>query len=142
MHINEGNHYIVNSDHALQSFINHITEMYKKERYVVFKWEKGKQRSLKQNSALHVWAQLMANALNDAGLSMEVILSHKTSIDWTMYGVKEHIWKPAQEAMTGNESTSTAEKVDYIKVYEVLNRHFSENHGIHVPWPVRETGNN
>lgn len=141
MHINEGQHWLVNSEHALKSFIEHITAEYKKEKYLVIKWEKGKQRSLKQNSALHVWCNQMAEALNDAGMSMEKVLSHKASIDWTMHGVKEHLWRPVQESMTGKDSTTQAEKIEYVKVYEVLNRHFGEKHGIHVPWPVNEPRN-
>jgi len=138
MHINEGQHWIINSDHALKSFVEHITSEYHREKYLVLKWEKGKQRSMKQNSALHTWCRLLAEALNDAGWSMEKVLTKKASIDWTMYGVKEHLWKPVQESMTGESSTTKPEKVDYIKIYEVLNKHLSEKLGVHVPWPVRE----
>jgi hypothetical protein len=74
-------------------------------------------------------------------MSMEKVLAHKASIDWTMHGVKEHLWRPVQESMTGKDSTTQAEKVEYVKVYEVLNRHFGEKHGIHVPWPVNELRN-
>ena len=43
--------------------------------------------------------------------------------------------------MTGKDSTAEAEKVDYVKVYETLNRHFGDKMGIHVPWPVNEKSN-
>lgn len=138
MQINEGQHWIVNSDKALQDFKNHLDELYAKDKYLVLKWATGKQRSLKQNSALHVWCGLMAEELNSSGYSMEKVLAHKASIDWTMHGVKEHLWKPVQESMTGEDSTASAQKIDYMKVYEVLNRHFGEKMGVHVPWPVHE----
>ena len=141
MSINEGQHWIVNSDHAMKMFKEHIEELYAKDKYLVIKWATGKQRSLKQNSALHVWCQLMADELNSAGLGMEKVLEHKASIDWTMAGVKEHLWKPVQEAMTGKDSTTEVGKVDYVKVYETLNRHFGDKMGIHVPWPVNEKSN-
>ena len=83
----------------------------------------------------------MADELNAAGLGMEKVLEHKASIDWTMGGVKEHLWKPVQEAMTGKDSTASVDKLDYVKVYETLNRHFGDKMGIHVPWPTFENSN-
>tara|TARA_R110001632_G_scaffold221221_1_gene351586 strand:- start:1001 stop:1462 length:462 start_codon:yes stop_codon:yes gene_type:complete len=142
MQINEGQHWVVNSEHTMKQFKDHIDALYAKDKYIVIKWATGKQRSLKQNSALHVWCQLMADELNAAGYGMEKVLEHKASIDWTMTGVKEHLWKPVQEAMTGKDSTSKAHKVEYIKVFETLNRHFGDKMGIHVPWPTYDTSNN
>lgn len=141
MSVNEGQHWIVNSDHAMKMFKQHIDELYAKDKYLVIKWSTGKQRSLKQNSALHVWCQLMADELNSAGYDMKKTLAHKASIDWTMGGVKEHLWKPVQEAMTGKGSTASVDKLDYVKVYETLNRHFGDKMGIHVPWPTFENSN-
>ena len=137
MHINEGQHWIINSDHALKSFIEHITAEYQKEKYIVMKWEKGKQRSLKQNSALHVWCSALADTLNEKGLDMRKVIKADVDIPWNKQSVKDYIFKPVLEAMTGAESSADAEKVDYIKVYETLNKHLAEKFGVHVPWPVK-----
>ena len=40
--------------------------------------------------------------------------------------------------MTDEESTAKVNKIDYIKVYETLNKYLGEKFGIHVPWPVHD----
>ena len=38
MSINEGQHWIVNSDHAMKMFKEHMDELYAKDKYLVIKW--------------------------------------------------------------------------------------------------------
>ena len=99
----------------------------------------GKQRTPTQNNALHKFCELLAEALNDAGLDMRVVLKPEIEIPWDKTSAKKHLWKPIQKALTEKESTTDADTTDYSKVYEVLNRHMGEKHGIHVPWPSKET---
>jgi hypothetical protein len=97
----------------------------------------GKQRTARQNNALHIWLGMVAKGLNDQGRDMRKTLKPDIEIPWTKYTAKDHLWRPVQIAVCGQESTVDAEKIDYVKVFEVLNRHFGEKFQLHIPWPVK-----
>ena len=96
-------------------------------------------RTLTQNSALHLYFELLANALNDAGLDMKKVLEVKTGdVPWNKDTIKEVLWRPLQDAMTGEESTTKLSTTEVSEVYEVLNRHTASKLGVSVEWPTRE----
>lgn len=94
-----------------------------------------KQRTSKQSKALHLYCQLLADALNDAGFDMKTILKPTVDIPWTMETVKEFLWRPVQKAYLMKESTTELNTMNPGDVYEILNRHLSEKFGITVEWP-------
>jgi hypothetical protein len=96
------------------------------------------QRTLQQNKALHLYFTQLAEELNDAGLDMRKTLKPEVDIPWTPENVKNHLWRPIQEAQLGKESTTKLSKKDVDKVYETLNRHLGEKLGVHVPFPSDE----
>ena len=96
-------------------------------------------RTTLQNRSLHLFCQQLADALNDAGLDMKKTLKQDIEIPWTMENVKNHLWRPIQEAMTDKESTTALDSSEPSQVYEVLNRHLGEKFKIHVPWPCEES---
>jgi hypothetical protein len=60
-------------------------------------------------------------------------------IPWRKYSVKEFLWRPLQVAMTGKESTTKANKLEYPEISETLTRHFAQKFGVQLPnWPTRE----
>ena len=95
-------------------------------------------RTAQQNKALHKYFALLADALNAAGLDMRATLKPEIDIPWTEYAVKDHLWRPIQDAMLGKESTTKLETPEVSEVYEVLSRHLGQRFGIHVPFPSRE----
>ena len=97
------------------------------------------QRTVKQNASLHLWLRMVADCLNDAGLDMKKTLQPSIDIPWTEETAKNHLWKPVQEAMTGNDSTAEATTTDYDKVCQTITRHLSERfEGLVIPpWPDR-----
>lgn len=97
------------------------------------------QRTLTQNKALHKYFELLAEALNDAGLDMKTVLKPEIDIPWTKESVKKHLWKPIQEAMLDEVSTTKLDTKDPSKVYMVLDRHLNEKLGVSVPWPSNES---
>ena len=104
------------------------------------KEHKRKQRTLLQNKALHVYFDQLATALNDAGWEMKKVLEEKAvDIPWSGPRVKEVLWRPIQEALTGKHSTTEINTVDPTEIYAVLDRHLSEKFGVHVEWPCEET---
>ena len=99
---------------------------------------KRKQRTYRQNRSLHLFFTELANALNEAGLDMRKTLKPDVEIPWNSQSVKEHLWRPIQQAMTGKKSTTEMNTVDPSEIYEVLNRHLGEKFCLHVPWPHDE----
>lgn len=91
-------------------------------------------RTIKQNAALHLWFQLLAEALNEAGYDMKEIV--RVAIPWSPYSVKESLWRPTQESLLGKKSTTSLSTKDIDKIYDVINRAVGERtNGIHVPFP-------
>jgi hypothetical protein len=91
-------------------------------------------RTLKQNSALHLYFTLLADELNDAGFDMRKTL--QVDIPWSPLTVKEYLWRPLQEAYLLKKSTTQLDKTkDIDAVYDILNRVIAERTGIHVPFP-------
>lgn len=99
---------------------------------------KQEQRTILQNKALHKYFELLANALNDAGLDMKAVLKPDVDIPWTKESVKNHLWRPIQDIMLGKESTTEMSTKDPSEIYHVLDRHISEKFGVHVEWPSDE----
>ena len=104
---------------------------------VMIKIQDG-QRSLKQNSAMHVYFNLLAKELNDAGLDMVATLKPGTEIPWTEHSVKTEIWGKVMQAMTGKTSTTKLERKEVSEIYEVVHRHMAQNHSVMVPFPSSE----
>lgn len=100
----------------------------------------GGTRTGSQNKALHLWCSMISKALNDAGLDMTKALSHHADIPWDKEGnnVKQRIFKPIQESLTGKARTRDANRVEYSQVAEVIIRHFA-GLGVELPpWPSKE----
>lgn len=99
----------------------------------------GKKYTKKQRGALHVWCEEVAKSLNNSGLYFAKRMKFngdEVEIDWDLYLVKEHIYKPMLEAMTGKVSTEDQDTVEPSAVVAVIHRHFALNHGINLPnWP-------
>lgn len=96
--------------------------------------EVEKTRTTKQNKSIHKYCELLAESLNDSGLEFQKALP-KVYIPWTMGSVKETIFKAIMLAQLGKKSTTELTTKEVSEVFEVINRHFSENHGLFVDFP-------
>ena len=96
----------------------------------------SKNRTFAQNSALHLWFNLLADELNDGGFPVQLVLKEKIDLDWDGRKVKELLWRPAQFAILGKKSTTELKKIEDIdKVFDHLNRHIGSKFGVYVPFP-------
>lgn len=95
-------------------------------------------RTTTQNSALHVFFRLLAEALNDAGYDMKRVIKPEVDIPWNERSVKEFLWKPIQHAVIDKDSTTRLDTKQVSQVYDVLNRHLAEKFGVSVPFPQRD----
>ena len=82
------------------------------------------QRTSQQNKALHVYFELVADALNSAGFDIQkTIEKSPIDISWSRESVKELLWRPIQKTIYSKQSTTELEKSKEIDaVYENLNR--------------------
>ena len=96
-------------------------------------------RTYTQNKAIHAYFTLVAQELNDAGYTVQLVLKEKMDLDFTPDMVKELLWRPAQQAILGIKSTTELNKLEDIdKIYDHLNRHLSEKFELHIPFPSKE----
>lgn len=98
----------------------------------------GEQRTTKQNNALHLFFELLADELNNAGLDMRVVLKPTVDIPWNKDSVKGYLWRPIMKAQLNKDSTTELTTDEVNKVEEVLMRHLSEKFGVFVDFPSIE----
>ena len=96
-----------------------------------------KQRTLTQNSALHLWLSELSIELNNRGLDMRTFLKPGLEIPWDEdgYMAKRFIWRPVQLAMTGKKSSAKLSRQEMSAVYEKLSGYLSRDREIDLPWP-------
>lgn len=129
---------IANSDLELERIIRDLRKDYAEHRYLMIDWETGKQRTKRQNSALHVFCHLLADLLNASGLDQRKVLKASIEIPWDGKSVKEKLWKPIQEAVIHKQSTTEADRREYTQVYEVLAHHMATKLNVTIPqWPSK-----
>lgn len=94
-----------------------------------------KKRTVAQNNALHLWFEMLAKELNEKGITMTTVLQ-KFVVDTpaTKYTIKELIWRPLQEALTGKQSTKDLLKKQEIdQIWDSLNKFFAEDMKVSIP---------
>jgi len=87
---------------------------------------------------MHKYFTMLADELNEAGLDMKTVLKPEVDIPWTPESVKNHLWRPVQDAMFDKESTTELTTKDLTQVYETLTRHLGEKFGTFVRFPSIE----
>ena len=98
-------------------------------------------RTDQQNRALHLYFELLADALNEGGYTVQIVLKEKVEVDWDKDMVKDLLWRTAQKAILKKDSTTDLKKQEDIdKVYDHLNRNLGEKFCIHVEWPTNIPG--
>lgn len=97
-------------------------------------------RTLPQNNSLHLGCELIANALNDAGLDIRKVIKPTVEIPWNKYMVKEYLIRPVMKVMTGKESTRELNKTNEPSdIWDVVMRHLQQNHGMeYIPFPNKD----
>lgn len=97
------------------------------------------QRTIRQNSALHLYFSQLAETLNNAGLDINVILKKDVEILWSPVLVKELLWRPIQKIYLNKKSTTRLTKDEVNKVWKILDKHLSEKFGVLVDFPSLES---
>jgi len=96
-----------------------------------------RERTPRQNRALHLYFEKVADTLNDAGLDMRAVLKPEVEIPWTKSSVKEFMWKPIQKLQVDKEHTADLTTKELDVIFNTMNRHLAK-HGVHQPFPSIE----
>lgn len=99
------------------------------------------QRTLSQNAAFHLWFKQVSDVCKQEGVtfSQYVKMRPKLEMYWSPFLVKE-LYKTAQKAMYGTESTTELTRKQVNELYEVVSKALSETLGITPPpFPSFET---
>ena len=128
---------IINSRESLAAYKVFLDAQCEKHKHLRLTVKTGKQRSQTQNAALHLFCSQLAKALNSGGYDFRTFVKEGYPVPFNEMLVKDFIWRPIQEAVTGKVSTTKPERGEYSQIYDVLNLKIAE-YGIHVPWPSQE----
>lgn len=96
-----------------------------------------KKRTIQQNSALHLYFQLVADTLNDAGYDMRRTLAADVDIPWSKETVKEYLWRPIQAQQLLKISTKELSTKDIDLLLDTITR-FLATKGIYQEFPSIE----
>lgn len=129
---------IVNSEVSRAEFLAMASKLYDEHHYVTWSYSLGRSRTLTQNKSLHLYCEMLSEALNGAGFDMKRVIKQEVDIPWDKTSVKEFLWRPIQKHVTGLDSTTKPETTQYSAIYEVLNRHLAQKFGVSVSWPSQD----
>jgi hypothetical protein len=130
-----GEAWLINSDRSLENFKKFLDEQYAEHKHLTLQWKTGKQRTQRQNNALQQYCKDLADALNEAGLDMKKVMKPEVDIPWSKDAVREHLWRPIMTAVTDKTSTTKLTRDEVTEIYDVINRHMAQKHGIVVQFP-------
>ena len=128
----------IKNEEAKNQFIARVEELFEKHGHIEIQYSTEKPRTIAQNNALHLWLGQVAGLLNEKGLDMKKVLKPEVDIPWTLQSAKDHLWRPIQRLMTGEESTKDAKRAEYIEIHETICRHLAQTKGVELPkWTSR-----
>jgi hypothetical protein len=96
-------------------------------------------RTNKQNNALHLMFQHLADELNLAGYDMRRTLRQDIDIPWNKNTVKEYLWRPVMQAQLQKDSTTEMTTKEIDEVFATLTRHLGTKLGVEIMFPSLET---
>ena len=93
-------------------------------------------RSIKQNSAIHLWCNMIAQQLNNNGLYVSDII--KTQSHWNMSKVKENIFKPVVKSLYDKDSTTKLKKDEFEQIIDTIIQAFATKGIVISDFPNRQ----
>jgi hypothetical protein len=98
------------------------------------------QRTSTQNKAIHVYLEMVARELSNQGQTLQGVVKQIawTEITPTKQAIKEVLWRPVMEIVTGKKSTTELTTAEVSKVYEIISMFLAKNFSIDLPFPSEE----
>lgn len=78
---------------------------------------------------------MLADELNTNGLEMKVVLKPEYELWWNGTSVKNHLWKPLQQAMYGKRSTTELTTAEVDKVFQQIQKIIGEKFHLELQFP-------
>jgi len=128
----------VNSQVIKDLVLSEIVKMVANGEYEVTIKKLPKTRTGQQRKAIEVYCSLLADAFNEAGLTVQAVLEKTLDCDWNQSMVKDAIFKKATGRILDKDSTTKLSSSEVTIVYDTVNR-FAAQFGIHVAFPVDKT---
>lgn len=102
--------------------------------------KKNKTRTISQNSALHLYFEMISKELNDMGITFNYtgLKGIELETPYTAVLVKETLWKPIQLTLFKKESTTQLTTQEMNDIISILDKFFAER-GVYMPFPSIET---
>lgn len=127
-------------DRVFKALDVYATKSISHRKKVFVQYSTDESMSKKQRGALHVWCEMVAQVLNDNDLLHEYkspVRGIDMQVDWTMYMIKDMIYKPVLAAMTGKMSTEEQTTVEPSSVAETIARSFAVKGVVLPEWPTQ-----
>lgn len=134
----QGEFSCIENEEQLKIAIEKIQGIFKRDGFIKIKVDTKKNRTLTQNAALHLYFEQVATALTEQNMDVRKTLRADFHMDWNKHLVKELLWKPIAEIVTGNKSTTKLERTDPSKIYDILHNKLTD-WGVDVPFPSVES---
>ncbi len=130
--------YTLSNTTDLARFNTKIAMLKSKGATIEMKEKKGT-RTLKQNNAIHLYCEMIAECFNEMGwtFKFEGVKGMEIELQYTMILVKETLWKPIQMALFNKKSTTELERREVTEVAEKIEQFFALQ-GIDLPFPSIE----
>ena len=95
--------FTINSDRSKFEFMQAVSDLYDKNKYLTVKVSTGKPRTNLQNASIRLYWSLMADAMNDAGFSykqfIELVEDNGVAVPWDGEKFGDEVWRRVQAAM-------------------------------------------
>lgn len=98
-------------------------------------------RTTLQNASIHLYGSLVAQAMNDGGITKKIYFDAKqVDCEWTRESVIEDVWREIQNALYDHRKTSKLDRDQVSKVYDQVSRILAENFNVRQEFPSRFNG--
>lgn len=94
-----------------------------------------RQRTLRQNRAMHLMLTQLADELNSHGKTMMRVLDKTADIAWTDWSTKEFLLRPFIRAMFGKESTTDLTTKELTLATDAMLDHVAKVTGVALDFP-------
>jgi len=92
-------------------------------------------RTKKQNKAMHLLFQIIADYWNDSGQDMRVVFKPDFPVQWCPYTIKNNIWRPFQIAKLAKTSTTELYTNEVGQIYKELKTELEKRKITMPPFP-------
>ena len=136
-------YWTIDTPEQINAFLLDAAKRRAKGQSVVVKFEAPESHvTQKQTGAMHQWLGEVALLLNQCGLDQKAVLKPEVDISWTKDSVKQYLYKPVLEALTGKQSTKEQNTIEPSAVADHIARHLGDKFGVTLPaWPKRGRDN-